>query len=409
MAKAEAGLNNQGNSQEKEDILQDLKDWENHIEECIEAHGGEEDKVNDFECAEFLVDKIGKGMGEFKKDFYRLISKVYFSPEQKVQILDILSDIDLDKIDRRIILEVSDKDFGLLSDFYSQEVLDELSLEDKIKECEKIEDIISLSGIPLLDVQEERILTKRIQEGDIEAKQILFKTNLRLVMRISQSYSHNLLGREDMFQEGCIGFKKAIEKFNPDLEYKFSTYAIWWIKQAIGRALRRSSRGARIPEHTLRKIKQYREMTEKLERELGYVPSQEQILENMDWSKETFDLISRTANNQSITDPISINEPVGEDDSAERGDFIIDSSAESVEEQILNKIFSEEIKEILEKLPSREKYVLERRYGFKDGDVLKLSEIANELGISRERVRQIEMKGLERLKRKYGHKKANFF
>ena len=250
---------------------------------------------------------------------------------------------------------------------------------------------------PLLVAQEERDFAKRITEGDFEAKNLLARANLRLVVSIAKRY----VGRSpdltllDLIQEGNIGLFKAVDKFDYTKGYKFSTYATWWIRQAITRALADQSRTIRIPVHMVETIAKYKQVVRRLSQDLGRDPLQEEIATEMGIDVEKIYNIEKI--NQ---DTISLENPVGDsdDEKSTLGDFIKDDKLPSPDQESSRRILADQIDEILNDLSPKERKILALRNGLEDGIYHTLEEVGQEFGVTRERIRQIEAKALEKIR-----------
>ena len=255
---------------------------------------------------------------------------------------------------------------------------------------------------PLLKGVEERELAKRILDGDDEARNLLARANLRLVVSIAKRY----VGRSpdltllDLIQEGNLGLFKAVDKFDYTKGYKFSTYATWWIRQAITRALADQSRTIRIPVHMVETIAKYKQVFRRLSQDLGRDPLAEEIATEMDIEIEKIYQIEKI--NQ---DTISLERPVGDDgdEKSTLGDFIKDDTISSPDQDTSLRILADQIKEILDDLSPKERKILEMRNGLMDGIYHTLEEVGKEFGVTRERIRQIEAKALEKIQK---HEKA---
>lgn len=250
---------------------------------------------------------------------------------------------------------------------------------------------------PLLTAQEERDLAKRIEEGDQEARQILMRSNLRLVVSIAKKY----VGRSpdltllDLIQEGNLGLHKAVDKFDFKKGFKFSTYATWWIRQAITRALADQSRTIRIPVHMVETIAKYKQVSRRLAQTLGRDPQPEEVAVEMGVEVEKIYQIEKI--NQ---DTLSLENPIGSDDDERStlGDFIADDKIPSPVQESSERILTEQVRDILNDLSAKERKILEMRHGLLDGVYHTLEEVGKEFGVTRERIRQIEAKALEKIR-----------
>lgn len=257
---------------------------------------------------------------------------------------------------------------------------------------------------PLLSAQQERDLAKRIVEGDSEARNLLARANLRLVVSIAKKY----VGRSpdltllDLIQEGNLGLFKAVDKFDYEKGFKFSTYATWWIRQAITRALADQSRTIRIPVHMVETIAKYKQVSRRLSQELGRDPLAEEIALEMNVDVDKIYQIEKIDQ-----DTVSLESPVGSDEGEEGksvlGDFIKDDKILSPDQEVSRRILADQLKEILEELSPKEREILKLRHGLEDGIYHTLEEVGKKFGVTRERIRQIEAKALERIR---SHEKA---
>ncbi len=254
---------------------------------------------------------------------------------------------------------------------------------------------------PLLNAQEERVLAKRIVDGDEEARNLLARANLRLVVSIAKKY----VGRSpdltllDLIQEGNLGLFKAVDKFDFTKGFKFSTYATWWIRQAITRALADQSRTIRIPVHMVETMAKYKQVSRRLSQDLGRDPMPEEIATEMGVEVEKVYQIEKISQ-----DTISLELPVGDDDDRSRlSDFIADDKIVSPDQEVAHSILTDQITEILDTLSEKERKILEMRHGLLDGTYHTLEEVGKEFGVTRERIRQIEAKALEKIRQ---HEKA---
>ena len=250
-----------------------------------------------------------------------------------------------------------------------------------------------IGKVPLLSREEEIELAKRIEQGDQLTRRKLIESNLRLVVSIAKKYTGRGLSFLDLIQEGNIGLLKTIEKFDWRKGYKFSTYATWWIRQAITRAIADQSRTVRIPVHMIKTIREMKKERRKWIQEKGAEPSNSQLAEQMGVSEEK---LKKAQNVTQYT--TSLEKPVGEDDEGKLVDFIEDEGAPSPAKESYREFMSDKLEEALERLEDRQKKIVELRYGLKDGHPRTLKEVAQVFSITRERVRQIEIRALERLK-----------
>lgn len=252
-----------------------------------------------------------------------------------------------------------------------------------------------IGNIPLLSKEQEIYISKRVLEGDEDAKKDLAEANLRLVVSIAKKY----VGRSpnltllDLIQEGNLGLFKAIEKFDYSKGFKFSTYATWWIRQAITRALADQSRTIRIPVHMVETINKYSQVVRNLVQELGREPLPEEIAAEMDIEVEKVHQIIKI--NQ---DTISLQAPVGDEDGSSLGDFIEDTDSLSPTQTASRNLLREHLQEILDDLNDREQKILQMRFGLEDGITHTLEEVGAEFNVTRERIRQIEVKALEKIR-----------
>lgn len=250
-----------------------------------------------------------------------------------------------------------------------------------------------IGRVPLLNAEEEVNLALRIKDGDQEAKQQLAEANLRLVVSIAKRYVGRGMQFLDLIQEGNMGLMKAVEKFDHTKGFKFSTYATWWIRQAITRAIADQARTIRIPVHMVETINKLVRIQRQLLQDLGREPTPEEIGAEMDLPTEKVREILKIAQ-----EPVSLETPIGEEDDSHLGDFIEDQEVLSPAEHTAQTLLKEQLEEVLDTLTDREENVLRLRFGLDDGNVRTLEQVGKVFGVTRERIRQIEAKALRKLR-----------
>ena len=250
-----------------------------------------------------------------------------------------------------------------------------------------------IGKVPLLTADEEIELAKRMEEGDEDAKKRLCEANLRLVVSIAKRYVGRGMLFLDLIQEGNLGLIKAVDKFDYRKGYKFSTYATWWIRQAITRSIADQARTIRIPVHMVETINKLIRISRQLLQELGREPTPEEIAEEMDISVEKVREIQKVAQ-----EPVSLETPIGEEEDSHLGDFIPDEDVPQPVEAAAFSLLKEQLVEVLDTLTEREQKVLKLRFGLDDGRARTLEEVGKEFNVTRERIRQIEAKALRKLR-----------
>jgi len=324
------------------------------------------------------------------------------------ELLDVFPTIEenIDLLDK-IFEQLQDNEIEVLEpdDTVSETVKEELTLEKKIKILKSIQSTLStdairsylyeIGRIPLLTGEEEVILAKRIEAGDEEATQLLITANLRLVVSIAKKYGKSNLELLDLIQEGNIGLMRAVEKFDYKKGFKFSTYATWWIRQAITRAIADQARTIRVPVHMIETINKYNKVNNMLATKLGRAATDEEIAKEMEIE------ITKVAEIKKINqNPTSLSTPIGEEKDSKLQDIIPDDRSQSPEDYATGEYLKNQLHDILDSLQDRERRVLALRFGLEDGVSRTLEEVGKEFGVTRERIRQIEAKALKKLKEK---------
>ena len=280
-----------------------------------------------------------------------------------------------------------------------EEITKDININDPVRMYLK-----EIGRISLLSSEEELDISIRVANGEDEAKKLLAESNLRLVVSIAKRYVGRGLLFLDLIQEGNIGLMKAVEKFDYDKGYKFSTYATWWIRQAITRALADQARTIRVPVHMVETINKMARIQRQLTLELNREPLEEELAEKMGITPEKVREVIKISQ-----EPVSLETPIGEEDDSDLGDFVPDESSMSPEEYATNEILKEEIKSVLLTLQEREQEVLELRFGLIDGTSHTLEEVGKRFNVTRERIRQIEAKALRKLRHPSRAKKLKDF
>ena len=302
------------------------------------------------------------------------------------------------------LLALEDEDFskeedGEDIDLDAVDLLEGIGTEDPVRMYLK-----EIGTVPLLTAEEEYSLAMKKQEGDEYAKQRLIEANLRLVVSIAKRYTGRGMSFLDLVQEGNLGLIKGVEKFDPEKGFKLSTYATWWIRQSVTRALADQARTIRVPVHMVETINKMSKMQRKLTLELGYEPSVKELAEHLDMTEEKVQEIMQIAR-----EPASLETPIGEEDDSNLGDFVADANVLSPEGNVVSVMLRAHIDSLLADLKERERQVIVLRFGLEDGHPRTLEEVGREFNVTRERIRQIEAKALRKLRNPVRSKRIRDF
>lgn len=369
-------------------------------------------RVTGIEGVRELIDKGRKKGSLSYREIMDTLEGVDLSPDQIDEIYEVLSSMGID-----VTNEAQDQEGPVMEEEPGQHgphaasddgQADEETSRSSVEEAEEIDLSVpegialddpvrmylkEIGKVPLLTAEEEVELAKRIEAGDEEAKRRLTEANLRLVVSIAKKYVGRGMLFLDLIQEGNLGLIKAVEKFDYRKGYKFSTYATWWIRQAITRAIADQARTIRIPVHMVETINRLIRVSRQLLQELGREPMPEEIAEEMDIPVERVREIMKIAQ-----EPVSLETPIGEEEDSHLGDFIEDEDAPAPAEAASFLLLKEQLEEVLDSLTPREQKVLRLRFGLDDGRARTLEEVGQVFGVTRERIRQIEAKALRKLR-----------
>ena len=363
------------------------------------------------ECLRELIEK-GKKAGKLtSKELMDVLENLNLDAEQIDKFYDTLENLGIETTGEDYLRPIDEDALPELEQLEEiEEVTDEeLKNADALADSYATDDPVrmylkEIGKIPLLTPEEEIGLAIRMAQGDEEAKRRMAEANLRLVVSIAKRYVGRGMLFLDLIQEGNLGLIKAVEKFDYTKGYKFSTYATWWIRQAITRAIADQARTIRIPVHMVETINKVIRVSRQLLQELGHDPSAEEIAAEMNMPVDKVRDILKIAQ-----EPVSLETPIGEEEDSHLGDFIPDEDASEPSEAASFSLLKEQLMEVLDTLTPREKKVLELRFGIVDGRTRTLEEVGKEFNVTRERIRQIEAKALRKLRHPSRSKKLRDF
>ena len=348
--------------------------------------------------------ELGRSKGKLTdQEIMDAMESFDFDPEQMDKLYELLEANHIQVVDEFANLPLEELELGTEGTDPEEpaEVIaaENISVDDPVKAYLK-----EIGRVPLLSPEEETALAMRIMEGDSKAKKRLSEANLRLVVSIAKRYVGRGMQFLDLIQEGNLGLIKAVEKFDYTKGFKFSTYATWWIRQAITRAIADQARTIRIPVHMVETINKVKKVSSQLLHKNGHEPSAEEIAAELNMPVDKVREIMRVAQ-----EPVSLETPIGEEEDSHLGDFIPDDEAPAPAEAASHTLLKEQLDEVLTSLTEREAKVLRLRFGLEDGRPRTLEEVGKEFDVTRERIRQIEAKALRKLRHPSRSKKLKDF
>ena len=382
--------NNRSKLAQKEKLIEEIKKEKKNKKENSNAKNENGEELTEVEKVKNIVKKAKESgkitYGELAKELENT------NPEQIDKVFDAFEEMGVSLLNDDFEEEPDVEDLKEVEELKLDEITDTsfegISVDDPVRMY-----LREIGKIPLLSYEKELELAKRILENDEEAKQELAEANLRLVVSIAKKYVGRGMLFLDLIQEGNMGLIKAVEKFDYTKGFKFSTYATWWIRQAITRAIADQARTIRIPVHMVETINRLIRTSRHLLQQLGREPTPEEIAKEMEMSVEKVMEIQKIAQ-----DPVSLETPIGEEDDSHLGDFIQDEDSPAPHDAASYTLLREQLEEVMNTLTPREAKVLKLRFGLEDGKARTLEEVGKEFDVTRERIRQIEAKALRKLR-----------